>query len=759
MDNLLEPTPAKRRCITRNESKIQQCIREFRLPQQFPSTLKQAVKLGIVNTEESPSSIMPKNVTVLSGVERQVPCKLPKLRIISPNGKDLGEFNVELRTDNPSKVMQTFTITKSSTLKFCKKPVTVSPISQTRILPRIYPRIYPRILPRILKQGTARIPNYNLMDIKSCDKNNSETNKINVLQQSTTLPINKTLMIGSRDTKTSNKEAQACNVEILIPMSETNSKQSMYETIDSNNQKHIMHNGVSNINSHIKIPNITITTEDNETSATKVSLYKEIIESPFPIVNCKKLALNSSDSNNIHRSEDYFKNAISTQYNSAESSAGEKNVINVPNGKITLWHDTQCENVQNKHVLKKGSENDCSAVAIDNPVQCVPESQQITNTIDSIMQLDVQNEDYPKDSTQADLSDQWNIIKKAMDSVKDNKLRALALKALTECGIGIERHVPIRLPEKHKAVHDTQVQTMVFGLLDPKSFVFINKDLDNIQKVNQITLYDMRTNQDQSLTSGLHSNDSLFKAPLTIEQESDFDIDSFIKQIFDESSDVVKMKETLSVTKIRCKNLLEHLERDFESVKRYDQSGMLNIHNAVVSNNIHLVQRQIMILEQCKESVDIFTEDGATSLELAIKYDAHSEIVKLLLKAGAQPVIPKYIHESALIIASKRSSPMLSMLINQVSDPKLLDQIDSEGLAALHYCSMRDNLQGVKALLSAGATIDLKDMRSGRTSLFHALDNSHKAVAQTLLKAGAVTNVTNYAGQTPLPIVAEKIVF
>lgn len=653
---------------------------------------------------------MPKNVTVLSGVERQVPCKLPKLRIISPNGKDLGEFNVELRTDNPSKVMQTFTITKSSTLKFCKKPVTVS---QTRIFPRIYPRVYPRILPRILKQGTARIPNYNLMDIKSCDKNNSETNKINVLQQSTTLPINKTLMIGSRDTKTSNKEAQACNVEILIPMSETNSKQSMYETIDSNNQKHIMHNGVSNINSHIKIPNITITTEDNETSATKVSLYKEIIESPFPIVNCKKLALNSSDSNNIHRSEDYFKvskgkcitsmkntenvkivtslknvnfaqkynqinsnliennldsnskanvnnrkifnnrnklfqvnsnvgflnnqvyktmqknimtvipnnetflfnqNAISTQYNSAESSAGEKNVINVPNGKITLWHDTQCENMQNKHVLKKGSENDCSAVAIDNSVQCVPESQQITNTIDSIMQLDVQNKDYPKDSTQADLSDQWNIIKKAMDSVKDNKLRALALKALTECGIGIERHVPIRLPEKHKAVHDTQVQTMVFGLLDPKSFVFINKDLDNIQKVNQITLYDMRTNQDQSLTSDLHSNDSLFKAPLTIEQESDFDIDSFIKQIFDESSDVVKMKETLSVTKIRCKNLLEHLERDFESVKRYDQNGMLNIHNAVVSNNIHLVQRQIMILEQCKESVDIFTEDGAVSL-------------------------------------------------------------------------------------------------------------------------------------------------
>lgn len=72
---------------------------------------------------------------------------------------------------------------------------------------------------------------------------------------------------------------------------------------------------------------------------------------------------------------------------------------------------------------------------------------------------------------------------------------------------------------------------------------------------------------------------------------------------------------------------------------------------------------------------------------------------------------------------------------------------------------MRDNLQGVKALLSAGATIDVKDMRSGRTPLFHALDNGHTIVAQTLLKAGAAANVTNYAGQTPLPIVSEKFVF
>ncbi|XP_070157286.1 uncharacterized protein [Polyergus mexicanus] len=632
MDSLTEPTPAKKRCITRNDNKMQliECVREFRLPQQFPSTLKQAMKQSIVNPVESPPSVltMPENmITSLSGVKFQIPYKLQKLRILSPNGKDLGEFNIELRTDKPLKG-------KMITLRPIKKPV-------------LFPLSHSRIFPRILKHGTARILKNN--SIKSCSRCDSETNEINASQESTTLRINK--MIEKQDIETRNKEAQ--------------------------------------------------------------------------------------------------------EYNIAVSPASDKNVINVHHSKVL--HDTKSENMQSKHVLKKGPGNDYPAVVVNNPVQRIPESQPITNTTNTIVQLDVQN--YPMDSTHSDLSDQWNIIKKAMDSVKDNKLRALALKALADCGVGIERYVPIHLPEEHKTVHDTQIQTMVFGLLDPTSFIFINKDLDSIQRIKQISLYDMPTNQDQLLTNGLHSNDSLSKTPLTNEQENDFDIDSFIKQIFEDNSDTTKMKETLSATKIRCKNLIEHLKRDFESVKHYDQSGMLNIHNAVISNNIHLVQRQLMILERCKESVDILTEDGATSLELAIKYDARSEIVKLLLKAGAQPVIPKYIHESALIIASKRSSPLLSMLIDQVSELKLLDQIDSEGFAALHYCSMRDNLQGVKALLSAGATIDVKDMRSGRTPLFHALDNGHTMLAQTLLKAGAIANVTNYAGQTPLPIVSEKFVF
>jgi len=279
--------------------------------------------------------------------------------------------------------------------------------------------------------------------------------------------------------------------------------------------------------------------------------------------------------------------------------------------------------------LKTGSRNDRFN---GGSVRRISEPQRITN-IGANVQSDAQSNDRLKDLPQKNLSDRLNIIKKAMDSVKDNELRDLALKALADCGIGIERYVPIRPPEDYKAVHDTQVQTIVFGLLDPKSFILINKDLNDIHRLNQITLHDMPDDENLLPVDDLHSNvvsdvdfvskdsnviesdvvESNIIESNVIERESPFDLDSFMEQFWKEDSDALKMKETLSMTKIRCNNLLEHLQRDFECVKRYDQNGMLNIHNAVISDNVYLVRRQLMILQHCKQSVDILTEDGVVS--------------------------------------------------------------------------------------------------------------------------------------------------
>lgn len=309
MDSLVsEPTPAKKMCVINNENKMQliECekceIRKFRLPQQFPSTLKQAVKQGIISPVESTPSIltMSKNVTTsLSGVasDHLIPVnKLQKLRILSPKGKDLGEFNLELRTDNLLKG-KAITITKLGTFKPVKKPVTVT-----------LPSISKNLILRTLKQGTVKVLQKNNLNIISCSKYETERNKTHVVQHCTTLPINK--IIGNRDTKTRGEEAQVfinddINVEIPVSTSKTNSKQSLYPIINSHNQKYIICNRISNTNSHVKIPKIKITEDSEATLAAKVLPHKKIIESPFSTINLK-CAINSN-SNNIHRSEEYSK--------------------------------------------------------------------------------------------------------------------------------------------------------------------------------------------------------------------------------------------------------------------------------------------------------------------------------------------------------------------------------------------------------------------------------------------------------------------
>lgn len=77
-------------------------------------------------------------------------------------------------------------------------------------------------------------------------------------------------------------------------------------------------------------------------------------------------------------------------------------------------------------------------------------------------------------------------------------------------------------------------------------------------------------------------------------------------------------------------------------------------------------------------------------MELAIKCNASNDIIDLLLKAGAKPVSLELLHESAVIIASKQSSPFLLQLLNYVIDPKLLNQVDSSGK---YYNEINQNVE------------------------------------------------------------------
>lgn len=135
--------------------------------------------------------------------------------------------------------------------------------------------------------------------------------------------------------------------------------------------------------------------------------------------------------------------------------------------------------------------------------------------------------------------------------------------------------------------------------------------MDNISRISQVNLQDITDGQNLLASNLCSSFDSMPNIP--DEQQNIFYINNFLKH-FEENLNVVKIKDTLSTTMKKHRNLLDYLQKDFESVKQYDENGMLNIHKAVISNNIHSVLRQLMILKCCKESVDILTKNGLVSL-------------------------------------------------------------------------------------------------------------------------------------------------
>lgn len=80
-------------------------------------------------------------------------------------------------------------------------------------------------------------------------------------------------------------------------------------------------------------------------------------------------------------------------------------------------------------------------------------------------------------------------------------------------------------------------------------------------------------------------------------------------------------------------------------------------------------------------------------MELAIKFGVSRDIINLLLEAGAKPVSSELLHESAVMLASKSSSPFLVDLLNYVTEPKLLNNMDSSGKhSKMNYSFNEKNL-------------------------------------------------------------------
>lgn len=84
-----------------------------------------------------------------------------------------------------------------------------------------------------------------------------------------------------------------------------------------------------------------------------------------------------------------------------------------------------------------------------------------------------------------------------------------------------------------------------------------------------------------------------------------------------------------------------------------------------------------------------------------------------------------------------------------------LDLADRQGFTPLHFAAQQGDLEAVRLLLVAGASVDPQDSR-GNTPLWRAVfgNNAVAEIVQLLLAAGADPDITNNSGRSPRDMAA-----
>ncbi|XP_031830355.1 uncharacterized protein LOC116426042 [Nomia melanderi] len=796
MESESPPPPKRFRRITRKDINIPliECKREFKLPQQFPSRVTYPKRLCNLTQPKDLNNPSSKGMFVTNDVK--------KMQLKSKDGKNLGE--IKLKFLSPNLIGKTIDYNKLDLRNKINKPVTLS-FKCSKKLDKS----------SIMQETSVCIKN--VPDNVNSDKYNLENSESKLLKSPCT--ISRFLQNDDLDNNVTSKNMFLSNIihcnklydtrvtsngspknKNVVPLSTSNdslitkTKDNIGNIKGSMLQKSPIEASKAKVNTlkktimknNVSEPSI-LKVSTLETSTTKVDVLKQ------PIVKgtmAKKVAIKIKEIDNIINKTDSSKANFASVIENKSSKENSENIerLNMlrldnsteSNGKAQTeaksfeMQIVQDATVQNKSQISSISEDvfynkeihntntisclkdsSCNIMEPKNKKSCFENTNNSTN---------IDNEETINEVKQQKLSQRLDIIKEALISVTDKELRAKALKALEDCGIGIAKHVPIIPPENLRTVHDSQIQTDVFGLLDLENFVLVKEDIPTLERIKQIEhstttpMTDLNIPTQPSIMEHNNFDNEYFSLNTNSQLQTNdlHTLDMYFTQCQIENDNIVNnVKRTLDIPYSLIRKVHTQLTVDYTSVHQWDNNGMLNIHRAVLDNDLQEVKRLLLVLKACKISIDVLTENEMTSLELAVQSEASNDIVQLLLDEGAKPVLPETAHESAIIIACKSSSSLLPILLQYVTDHELLNKVDSNGMAPIHYCALNGNLSGINALLKTDVDVNLKDNRSGRTAIFHALENNHVPVARKLLAHGAITSIKNFSGQSALTLVEE----
>ncbi|XP_049840613.1 nascent polypeptide-associated complex subunit alpha, muscle-specific form-like [Schistocerca gregaria] len=198
--------------------------------------------------------------------------------------------------------------------------------------------------------------------------------------------------------------------------------------------------------------------------------------------------------------------------------------------------------------------------------------------------------------------------------------------------------------------------------------------------------------------------------------------------------------------------------RDWACCLEPDDQGNVPLHCAVLAGDINRIKRQCCVLRARDFSLDICNNEGETPLHLAVIHKM-TEAVDILIKFGAKPQFRDKAANTSFHLAVQRDAHCPDILWRLLTAPGLrktdLELFNDDGYAPMHLCAMYDKVEELRALISSGAGVNLKDTKSGRTPLFHAVETNSATCCRVLLHSGANSTEQNYAGHTPIIAASE----
>uniref|UniRef100_A0A8C1AZR4 Nuclear factor of kappa light polypeptide gene enhancer in B-cells 1 n=1 Tax=Cyprinus carpio carpio TaxID=630221 RepID=A0A8C1AZR4_CYPCA len=190
-----------------------------------------------------------------------------------------------------------------------------------------------------------------------------------------------------------------------------------------------------------------------------------------------------------------------------------------------------------------------------------------------------------------------------------------------------------------------------------------------------------------------------------------------------------------------------------------DENGDTGLHLGVIHSQTDAVRNLAQVISALpgEDVLNMRNDLYQTPLHLAV-LTQQKEAVEALLEAEVDVTLTDRHGNTALhLAAQQKEDSVLRLLLKHKSVAQLTSIHNTAGLCPLHLAVQANSLSCVRALLDAGADVEVQELTCGRTALHLATELGNLSLAGCLLLEGnAYVDSVTYNGSTPLHTAAGR---